>query len=1087
MRKLICAAVIALAACLLHAQEQGVYLLHGFTSLNGIPAYKWKLSSVECALGAGRSGNPALVVRGVAEIKGGKAEVPVIEQLPAEIDKISVWIHAPEDAAKRPALFAWSGSDKEGESLMVEVPVDWVGWKRFELDAASAPWKQAWEQKDKNKAFDPPLKSLHFNWFSSAPGPQELSFEELAATTKGGDDAEWSKFPLDKFSFPDWVKPGTPAKMALCFNNSSDKEISITGEYVLFQSRTPDAPPCPDPEWGFDAADGCSVKTFFKDKLVKEGRLTNTKRDNFVDFMPSPKEKLSEMVQVIDLGKAIQPKMIEFVNSDANWAYLADVSLSDDGTSFTPVPEYQKIKLFHEWNSAKMVAKTTKAGRYLRILYHTKGLGAGKFGPGNVVDGGASSHFKLPCAVKVFDGVNGESTDLFKADNELLRKTVSLQVKPKSFSSTDMVIPGEVLSSPGCYLMGVRVLVDGKLSTISYRPLFVWEPFEPGTPFLDTPYGVNASSPDNIGANRMIGFSHSRFENMKWFMCSPEKGVYGFDGSVAPWHVNHDEMFANLKKAGLEILPMMLGVPKYASSKPSEERANFYPPKNPDDYTEFAFQLAARYGSKKHPDDKLLTRDKKSGLGLLRYFEIWNEPDLNHPKWGALIGAFEDYYPILRAGYEGVKKADPDAIVLNGGLAGFGFDRWNKMATHTYPDGTHPIDFVDIMNVHYYCGKNPPETASVNTNIDRSATGPAEPSFTEQVTQLCRWRDEHKPNAPVWMTEIGWDTIGGNFVTEREQAAYLVRAAVIGVAAGLDKLFIYRENDGGTTLYASCGFRRQNKSWKPSTFTVSHLLRKTIAAKSLGQIPAQDPAVFAYLYKKADGGYFVAAWSSAKEPKSYSLPTPALAVTDAFGYPLGKLKELPLNDFPLYADINPSTGATLEREAADAAKAEKAVWERDVKRKSLLIDFGDNERIGCKVIGKPRDYLAAGFNKAWDGKTYGFVKGGMSNDSKKWIKDAVLCDSVKAAKDAEFKVLVPAGTYQMNFGVEPFGQSLQVDITADEASVFSGTLSKTDDKESDVVAFLTLPQDTVITIATKKDYSHWRYLTFVEVYPEEKK
>ena len=83
-----------------------------------------------------------------------------------------------------------------------------------------------------------------------------------------------------------------------------------------------------------------------------------------------------------------------------------------------------------------------------------------------------------------------------------------------------------------------------------------------------------------------------------------------------------------------------------------------YKPKNPevkgrpglpdyDDFAKFAGTVADRY------------KDR------IRYFEIWNEPDLI----GFANFSAESYMELLRRGYGAVKKAAPEAKVMNGGIA----------------------------------------------------------------------------------------------------------------------------------------------------------------------------------------------------------------------------------------------------------------------------------------------------------------------------------------------------------------------------------------------------------------------------------
>ncbi len=54
--------------------------------------------------------------------------------------------------------------------------------------------------------------------------------------------------------------------------------------------------------------------------------------------------------------------------------------------------------------------------------------------------------------------------------------------------------------------------------------------------------------------------------------------------------------------------------------------------------------------------------------GRIRYYEVWNEPDLG----GANPMAVEEYVELQKASYEAIKSVDPDAFVMSGGFATLG-------------------------------------------------------------------------------------------------------------------------------------------------------------------------------------------------------------------------------------------------------------------------------------------------------------------------------------------------------------------------------------------------------------------------------
>ena len=115
---------------------------------------------------------------------------------------------------------------------------------------------------------------------------------------------------------------------------------------------------------------------------------------------------------------------------------------------------------------------------------------------------------------------------------------------------------------------------------------------------------------------RELGISFVRFENGKWPFVSELPHQYSFNGEVAPWHLNIDQIFQAYHDAGLSVLSYMFLTPTWASTAPAnaaEKMRWMLPAKDLSSYGEFCFQMAARYGSKKHPDGVLLTTTSGRG------------------------------------------------------------------------------------------------------------------------------------------------------------------------------------------------------------------------------------------------------------------------------------------------------------------------------------------------------------------------------------------------------------------------------------------------------------------------------------------
>ena len=211
---------------------------------------------------------------------------------------------------------------------------------------------------------------------------------------------------------------------------------------------------------------------------------------------------------------------------------------------------------------------------------------------------------------------------------------------------------------------------------LSYRHVFSALKEQPDLIGPDSRLGLNAADSKLAPQLRELGIGSVRFENGKWPFVSAEPHKYSFTGEVAPWQLNLDEIFQTYHDAGFDILTYMFMTPSWASSAPAGAAENMrlcFPPQDLSWYGEFCFQMAARYGSRKHADDVLLTTDKRSGLDLVKYYELWNEPNLNpspEATWGGWAAPMDRYYEMMRFGAEAVKRADPDCRGHQCGIRG---------------------------------------------------------------------------------------------------------------------------------------------------------------------------------------------------------------------------------------------------------------------------------------------------------------------------------------------------------------------------------------------------------------------------------
>ncbi|HEX3721917.1 MAG TPA: hypothetical protein VHV31_03955 [Nitrolancea sp.] len=173
--------------------------------------------------------------------------------------------------------------------------------------------------------------------------------------------------------------------------------------------------------------------------------------------------------------------------------------------------------------------------------------------------------------------------------------------------------------------------------------------------------------------------------------------------------------------------------------------------------------------------------------GKIGAWEIWNEENLASEMGGQV--RLQDYANLLQAGYNGVKLADPEAIVVFGGLTPTGVndpkiainDLTYLQEFYAFKQGYY-TKFFDVLGMHVSATNNPPD----KMYPDDPGTGDwsNDPSFYfRRAEQLHQVQVDNHDTRPDWITEFGWTTKNdakgyeyGADNTPQDQADYLVQA-----------------------------------------------------------------------------------------------------------------------------------------------------------------------------------------------------------------------------------------------------------------------------------------------------------------------
>jgi hypothetical protein len=861
---------------------------------------------------------------------------------------------------------------------------------------------------------------------------------------------------------PEKLEPGQRLAAKLTVTNNSgapacEVTYSLQADGAMFD-REP-----PDPVFGSDHALGTRSWTEADGKTVEEGSLTDGK--DYTDAgTPWIGDHFTEAFQYVDLGRARRITRLSYLSGDANHSWKLDVAASPDGKTYAAVPGLQGFDTYKKWGTIVLPLGAPVEARFLRLRYHH--------------DGAKESVLRMPCRLSVYDGAADESWELPVIGELLGQGRAKVELGAGKSGEANLGVDRPL--GPGAYLLAARLECGAIRRLFYHRVLVLPEPLK--TVSAESRFGINGANADWAPQLRRLGVGWVRFENMKWPFVSPEPGVYRFDGSVKPWVVNHDAIFKGYADAGLNVLPFLFMTAGYASSAPpgvNENRRSFYPPKN-GQFAEFAFQVAARYGAKQHPAGALKTGDGKSGLGYLHVYEIWNEPNLTSPEWGAWVGTVPQYMDMFRSAAEAVKRADPAAKVTNAGYAGIQAKTVDALRSHTYADGKHPLDFVDILNVHFYSGRVPPEIATDDFNANQSGEITAE----EDMRRLIAWRDRAKPKMPIWLSETGYDSAGPYGTDERTQAARLPRVVMLALANGIDKVFVYRESGSQASMHAASGLLRDDGSMKPSWLTYATLIRELDGVQGGAiKLPTKDANVRVLAWKNGSQT-ILTAWTIEGEGK-LDANLGRATVTDAFGHrrQMDLSQGLPLSIFPTYIRnfADPRGVEGLLAEARQEEVGRQARRERLAKAEAYLFKFGGAAEGVTLDVGRERPYQPALAADVYsDAKGFGFAPtAAAENQDRAWIRSDLDRTTCKVLKGQEFRFRAKAGRYRLRLGVGPYEDAR---VTIKGAAGGDKVLPAA---KGDVVVETTLETAGAVLSISVDNYATLRWLTLVEQLPEE--
>jgi len=361
----------------------------------------------------------------------------------------------------------------------------------------------------------------------------------------------------------------------------------------------------------------------------------------------------------------------------------------------------------------------------------------------------------------------------------------------------------------------------------------------------DTSFGINIPGHINLTdqISKKINQLGSKYARL-WFLwqyIEPEQGnLTWLDRN----NQSYDQKVKNLVDNDMTIVGIVWQAPKWARLKKCKDW-DLCPMANHDDYVNFIQKTVEKYKNQ------------------IKYWEIWNEPDLGDsvPYWD------KNYVELLKISYQAVKKADPEAKILLGGLSTSPKTFENKdilSLEKYYQQGAK--DYFDIMNFHFYPADVDPRDYD---NPDHGIF--ARINMIKQIME--KYGDNNKP---IWNTEGAY----GNDTDEGLQAQYLARYFTAQFAEKINKVFWFHFMTHKDSLLDGndWGLYYKNGAAKLSSYTYKILADKLngIDVSKTQTIYQDKDNVYVYKFIKNDKPVYVAWWDywdeKSKQSKQITIP-----------------------------------------------------------------------------------------------------------------------------------------------------------------------------------------------------------------------
>ncbi len=282
-----------------------------------------------------------------------------------------------------------------------------------------------------------------------------------------------------------------------------------------------------------------------------------------------------------------------------------------------------------------------------------------------------------------------------------------------------------------------------------------------------------------------------------WHQLQPN-GPEDWNGQYFP-----DEILDRERAQGREVMGLLNNTPPWATDDEplrGVPRGLYLPHDDPNNlWAAFVRRVVSHYA------------------GRIDHWIIWNEPDVwdDEHVGHTWAGSVEDYYQLLKVAYLAAKEANPNCVIHLTGLTYWWdwvygrrqyLERFLDVVAQdpTAPQHNH---YFDVVTLHIYFK---PQTVYEITSFFRQAMqehGLDKPIWINETNAA----PSHDPSRPVHNPRF--------VISLDEQASYIIQACALGLAAGVERIAVYKMIDKPGDVHANpepYGLVRADGSLRPA-------------------------------------------------------------------------------------------------------------------------------------------------------------------------------------------------------------------------------------------------------------------------------